>query len=134
MMDVGAIGDAAIVRVTEEIDFVSAPRLEHIIKIVGLAGPGRVVFSLEQCRYWDSTCLGIVLRAVSRHRRLLAERVLGVRSACHRSFHTNGSLIDGCKKCALRLVCISRLSERSMGADQSHGPRRQQQTGRQMGI
>jgi hypothetical protein len=43
MMDVGAIGDTAIVRVTEEIDFVSAPRLEHIIKTVELAHPGRVL-------------------------------------------------------------------------------------------
>ncbi len=66
MLDVGAIGDAAVVRVTEEIDFVSAPRLEHIIKTVELAGPGRIVISLEDCRYCDSTCLGIVLRAVSR--------------------------------------------------------------------
>jgi hypothetical protein len=62
------------------------------------------------------------------------ERVLGVRRACHCSFHTNGPLIDGSKKCGLRLVCISRLSERSMGPDESGGPRRQQQTGRQMGI
>jgi anti-anti-sigma factor len=66
MMDVGAIGDTAIVRVTEEIDFVSAPRLEHIIKTVELAHPGRVVISLEDCRYCDSICLGIVLRAASR--------------------------------------------------------------------
>jgi anti-anti-sigma factor len=66
MMVVGAIGDAAIVRVTEEIDFVSAPRLEHIIKTLELAGPGRVLISLEDCRYCDSTCLGILMRAVSR--------------------------------------------------------------------
>ncbi len=66
MMDVGAIGDAVIVRVTEEIDFVSAPRLEHIIKTVELVGPGRVVITLEDCSYCDATCIGIVLRAVSR--------------------------------------------------------------------
>lgn len=66
MVDVGAIGDAAIVRVAEEIDSVSAPRLEHVIKTVELATSGRVVISLENCSYCDSTCLGIVLRAVSR--------------------------------------------------------------------
>jgi anti-anti-sigma factor len=66
MLDVGAIGDAAIVRINEEIDFVSAPRLEHVLKAVEQSSSGRIVLSLESCPYCDSTCLGIVLRAVQR--------------------------------------------------------------------
>ena len=66
MMDIGAIGDAAIVRISEGIDMASAPRLEHVIKTVELSEARRVLLSLEDCPYADSTCLGIVLRASRR--------------------------------------------------------------------
>jgi hypothetical protein len=53
MVDVGEIGDVAIVRITDEIDVVSAPRLEHVIKTVELMGSTRILLSLEGCSYCE---------------------------------------------------------------------------------
>jgi anti-sigma B factor antagonist len=66
VLDIGEIGDVSIVRITDEVDIVSAPRLEHVIKTIELTGSRRILLSLEDCSYCDSTCLNIVLRAVQR--------------------------------------------------------------------
>ena len=89
MLEVGAIGDAAIVRITEEIDFVSAPRLEHVLKVVERTSSGRIVLSLESCPYCDSTCIGIVLRAVNRIGSRLAV-VVPPNTIQHRVFEITG--------------------------------------------
>ncbi len=62
--DVEALGDAEVVYVREEIDFVSAPELQHVVELLANHHPlRRIVISLEDCSYCDSSCISVVLKA-----------------------------------------------------------------------
>ena len=65
-MEVDRVSDATIVRVREDLDVLSAPQFENVLRRAKDAGPGRVFVSLEDCPYCDSTFLNIVLRTVYR--------------------------------------------------------------------
>lgn len=65
-MEVDRVSDATIVRVREDLDVLSAPQFENVLRRAEEAGPGRVFVSLEDCPYCDSTFLNIVLRTVHR--------------------------------------------------------------------
>jgi anti-anti-sigma factor len=65
-MEVDRVNDATIVRVREELDVLSAPQFEDVLRRAEEGGSGRVFVSLEDCPYCDSTFLNIVLRTVFR--------------------------------------------------------------------
>jgi anti-anti-sigma factor len=65
-VEVDRVRDATIVRVREEIDVLSAPQFESALRSAEEGAPGRVLISLEDCPYCDSTFLNIVLRTVQR--------------------------------------------------------------------
>jgi hypothetical protein len=44
----------------------SGPQLESVLQLAADAGPARLLISLEDCPYCDSTFLNIVLRTVYR--------------------------------------------------------------------
>jgi len=64
-MEVDHVSDATIVRVRDEIDALSAPQLEDVLRAEEGA-PGRLLISLEDCPYCDSSFLNIVLRTAYR--------------------------------------------------------------------
>jgi anti-anti-sigma factor len=65
-MEVDHVNDATIVRVREEIDMLSGPQLESVLQLAADAGPARLLISLEDCPYCDSTFLNMVLRIAFR--------------------------------------------------------------------
>jgi anti-anti-sigma factor len=65
-MEVDHVSDATIVRVREEIDVLSAPQLEDVLRRAENGVPGRLLISLEECPYCDSSFLNIVLRTAYR--------------------------------------------------------------------
>ncbi len=58
----------------------------------------------------------------------------GVRGACHRSPGADGTPIDQSEEGGLRFLRVLPLSKGPVSLDEGHGPRRQEQTGRQMGV
>jgi anti-anti-sigma factor len=65
-MQIDRVNDATIVRVREEIDMLSGPQLETVLRAAEDAGATRLLISLEDCPYCDSTFLNMVLRIAYR--------------------------------------------------------------------
>jgi anti-sigma B factor antagonist len=81
-------GETRIVRVTGELDLYTAPELERALELDGHANE-RVVVDLSECRFIDSTALGILVGA---HRRNGGSALLVVTSGVEalRAFEVSG--------------------------------------------
>jgi hypothetical protein len=58
----------------------------------------------------------------------------GVRRTRHRGLHADASPVDDGEKDGFRFRCISPLSKGPVSLDEGYGPRRQEETGGQMGV
>ena len=90
--DVEALGDSEVIHVRDEIDFGTAPELQHVIELLAGHHPlRRIIVSLEGCSYCDSSCISVVLKAAQK----LGDRfalVLPLQSRARRIFEIVGAV------------------------------------------